>query len=179
MALQTFTVAEPVWLKYLQFHFISHHGSEPICALNDVLVFGKSAAEDLEDQLSDEALLTADERLQQPDTAVDSHTAADKQHAPVDLGKLDKARAGTSESEVGADAAVKHGSAAGEASLDNATNRTSVTDVLLLAKDASDADRAQAADEHTSGGSMLWDKPTLHVGHAVYRCRTGQQCWHQ
>ncbi len=28
-----------------------------MCALNDVLVFGKSAAEDLEDQLSDEALL--------------------------------------------------------------------------------------------------------------------------
>ncbi|KAL3139820.1 hypothetical protein ABBQ38_004118 [Trebouxia sp. C0009 RCD-2024] len=55
---QVFTVAEPVWLKYIQFHFISHHGSEPICALNDVLVFGKSAAEDLEDQLSDEALLT-------------------------------------------------------------------------------------------------------------------------
>jgi len=56
--LQTFTVAEPAWLKYLQFHFLTHHGSEPMCALNDVLVFGKSAAEDLEDQLSDEALLT-------------------------------------------------------------------------------------------------------------------------
>ncbi|KAL0056086.1 hypothetical protein WJX82_007604 [Trebouxia sp. C0006] len=55
---QTFTVAEPAWLKYLQFHFLTHHGSEPMCALNDVLVFGKSAAEDLEDQLSDEALLT-------------------------------------------------------------------------------------------------------------------------
>lgn len=58
LLLQTFTVAEPAWLKYLQFHFLTHHGSEPMCALNDVLVFGKSAAEDLEDQLSDEALLT-------------------------------------------------------------------------------------------------------------------------
>ena len=53
-----FTVVKPVWLRYLQFHFISHHGSEPICALNDLLVFGKSAAQDLEDQLSDEALLS-------------------------------------------------------------------------------------------------------------------------
>jgi len=58
LVLQTFTVAEPAWLKYLQFRFLTHHGSEPMCALNDVLVFGKSAAEDLEDQLSDEALLT-------------------------------------------------------------------------------------------------------------------------
>lgn len=35
---------------------MTHHGSEPMCALNDVLVFGKSAAEDLEDQLSDNSL---------------------------------------------------------------------------------------------------------------------------
>lgn len=60
-AVQAFTVAHPVWLKYLQFHFITQYGSEPMCALNDVLVHGKSAAEDLEDQLSASALLPEDD----------------------------------------------------------------------------------------------------------------------
>ena len=42
----------PAWVKYLQLHFISHHGTEAVCALNDIHVFGKSAADDLEDQLA-------------------------------------------------------------------------------------------------------------------------------
>lgn len=50
--MQAFNVAQPVWLKYMQFHFITQYGTEPMCALNDILVHGKSAAEDLEDQLS-------------------------------------------------------------------------------------------------------------------------------
>ena len=40
------------WAKYLQLHFLSQYGTEPVCAINDIVVHGKSAAEDLEDQLS-------------------------------------------------------------------------------------------------------------------------------
>lgn len=160
VALQVFTVAEPVWLKYIQFHFISHHGSEPICALNDVLVFGKSAAEDLEDQLSEEALLTPDDHPQQPETAPHSHTTADWQHGAPDLGKLDKAVAAGSESDLGPEAAVERGRAAVEAVVDKQTvNRTSASEVLLLANSASSADRPQAA-----------------AGDALGEPRTGQQC---
>ena len=64
--LQAFTVPQPVWLKYLQFHFISHYGTEPMCALNDILVHGKSAAEDLEDQLSASSLLPEDDLQDDP-----------------------------------------------------------------------------------------------------------------
>ena len=86
LVLQTFTVAEPAWLKYLQFHFLTHHGSEPMCALNDVLVFGKSAAEDLEDQLSDEALLTdaqdsADAKASEAAAAINANGNTDSQAA--------------------------------------------------------------------------------------------------
>lgn len=160
--LQTFTVAEPVWLKYLQFHFISHHGSEPICALNDVLVFGKSAAEDLEDQLSDEALLTAEGRPGQPGTALDSHMAADRHQRPVEPGQLDKvAAAGGYKPESAPEEAVKPSNTAVEASVNEITNTTSASDIVLLAKGASDANRLQNAAEHTLGGP-----------------RTGQQCKH-
>lgn len=90
LSLQTFRVAEPAWLKYLQFHFLTHHGSEPICALNDVLVFGKSAAEDLEDQLNDEALLTEAEdsedskAAEQPSKATNTDSTSD-----VPAGQID------------------------------------------------------------------------------------------
>lgn len=39
---------------------LSHHGAEAVCALNDLCVFGKSAAEDLEDQLSSEPNIEED-----------------------------------------------------------------------------------------------------------------------
>ena len=159
VSLQTFTVKEPVWLKYLQFHFISHHGSEPICALNDVLVFGKSAAEDLEDQLSDEALLTRDDRPQQPGTALDASAAADRQHPHLQtLGKLDKSAA---ESDTLPQEAVKHSSAAVEADVEDTRNKSSAADVLLSGKAASDATREQSASEQASAGH-----------------HTGQQCCH-
>lgn len=50
--LQVFKLESPVWLKYLQLRMLSHHGTEAVCALNDLCVYGKSAAEDLEDRLS-------------------------------------------------------------------------------------------------------------------------------
>ena len=42
----------PGWAKYVQLRLLTHYGSEPVCALNDVRVNGKSAAEDLEDRLA-------------------------------------------------------------------------------------------------------------------------------
>ena len=155
MSLQTFTVAEPVWLKYLQFHFISHHGNEPICALNDVLVFGKSAAEDLEDQLSNEALLTEDEHPQQPGTLLDAMSAADRQPPQLDpLGKLDRLAAGPAEPDLSSDAAVhlKQSNAAVEVDAGEMGNKSSVSELLLSGKATSNATREQSADEQASGG---------------------------
>ena len=52
MCVQSFQVAEPQWVKYVQLRFLSHYGAEPVCALNDVRILGKSAADDLEDRLA-------------------------------------------------------------------------------------------------------------------------------
>ena len=49
---QTFQMAQPQWVKYVQLHFLSQYGAEAVCALNDVRIFGKSAADDLEDRLA-------------------------------------------------------------------------------------------------------------------------------
>ncbi len=45
---QTFSVPAPAWVKFLQLRFLTHYGGEPVCALNELSVFGKSAVEDLE-----------------------------------------------------------------------------------------------------------------------------------
>lgn len=153
---QTFTVSEPVWLKYLQFHFISHHGSEPICALNDILVFGKSAAEDLEDQLSDEALaFTEDSRAQQPNTALDASASADRQHAQIDMpGKLEGSASGAAEPDLSSEEAVKlkHSNAAVEANAGETANKSSAWGMLMSGKAASDTIRELYAAEQASAG---------------------------
>ena len=46
--LQAFSIASPAWVKFLQLRFVTHYGNEPVCALNELSVFGKSAVEDLE-----------------------------------------------------------------------------------------------------------------------------------
>ena len=58
--LQVFRVKPPAWVKYLQLRLLSHHGAEAVCALNDLCVYGKSAAEDLEDRLSSDPDLDND-----------------------------------------------------------------------------------------------------------------------
>jgi hypothetical protein len=45
---QTFSIPAPAWVKFLQLRFLTHYGGEPVCALNELSVFGKSAVEDLE-----------------------------------------------------------------------------------------------------------------------------------
>lgn len=51
---QAFAVQHPAWVRYLLFRFLTHHGTEPVCALNGIAVYGKSAAEELEDHLADD-----------------------------------------------------------------------------------------------------------------------------
>ncbi|KAA6420457.1 MAG: Galactose-binding isoform 1 [Trebouxia sp. A1-2] len=140
---QTFTVAEPAWLKYLQFHFLTHHGSEPMCALNDVLVFGKSAAEDLEDQLSDEALLT------------DAHDSADAKAseaaAPISVnGNADsqaaQARIPSSAQPVAIEAKVDASSSAG---LQNPSGALPAGDVSATGEQA--PAQQQAPSNSTAG----------------------------
>lgn len=56
-------------MKYLQLHFLTHHGTEAVCALNDVRIFGKSAADDLEDQLALDPAFDASSRPSVRDAA--------------------------------------------------------------------------------------------------------------
>jgi len=60
------------WVKYLLFRFLTRHGSEPVCTVNDIAIYGKSAAEDLEDRL----------RLDEAEDAEEADKAA--QAAPQD-----------------------------------------------------------------------------------------------
>ena len=50
--LSAFLCRQPTWCKFLLLRWINQHGTEPVCALNDLRVYGKSAAEDLEDRLA-------------------------------------------------------------------------------------------------------------------------------
>lgn len=53
---QSFKVQSPRWVRYLLIRFLTHHGSESVCAINGLAVYGTSAAEELEAQLADEGL---------------------------------------------------------------------------------------------------------------------------
>ncbi|CAL8467008.1 g6544 [Coccomyxa elongata] len=96
---QAFHAEQPIWAKYLQLRLLTHYGSEPVCALNDVRVYGKSAVEDLEDRLALEAASDTDEEqqevgqeLQQQEAAgADIHPAPQlqPQSEPVPAGKED------------------------------------------------------------------------------------------
>ena len=98
---QAFHAEQPIWAKYLQLRFLTHYGSEPVCALNDVRVYGKSAVEDLEDRLALEAASDTDEEqeggreLQQQEAAsAETHAAPQLQPhnpEPVPAGKEDAA----------------------------------------------------------------------------------------
>lgn len=146
--LQTFTVSEPVWLKYLQFHFTSHHGSEPICALNDILVFGKSAAEDLEDQLSDEALLTADEQSQHK--AAEPEAPSDRQGVHVDtMSKSTAARPGP---QAASQAAVGEKNTTREPVGGPEGNSSNVSDTLPSGSVSPQSNLQQTATEPILGG---------------------------
>lgn len=49
-----FALERPRWVRYLLLRFLTQHGPEPVCAVNGVNVYGKSAVEELEDQLATE-----------------------------------------------------------------------------------------------------------------------------
>eukprot|EP00887_Chlorella_sp_A99_P002880 scaffold6.g2880.t1 len=51
---QMFAIEQPVWVRFVLLRFLSHYGSEPVCAVNALSLFGKSAAEELEDALAAE-----------------------------------------------------------------------------------------------------------------------------
>lgn len=54
---QEFSVDNPPWVRFMLFRFLSHYGNEPVCAVNGISVYGKSAAEELEAQLAEEGAL--------------------------------------------------------------------------------------------------------------------------
>lgn len=69
------------WAKYLQIRFLSQYGSEPVCAVNDIVVHGKSAAQDLEDQLA----AGDDAASHLPPPAADDRPAAEPAAAALPL----------------------------------------------------------------------------------------------
>lgn len=70
--MQAFKLRQASWLKYLQIRQLSHHGAEAVCALNDICVYGKSASEDLEDRLAQEAAAEGDPEADEAlETAID------------------------------------------------------------------------------------------------------------
>ena len=77
--MQAFHIDPPRWAKYVQLRLITHYGSEPVCALNDVRVYGKSAAEDLEDRLAMEAAAD-DEAAAQDECSLDERDAQESSH---------------------------------------------------------------------------------------------------
>lgn len=54
---QTFVVESPRWVRYLLMTFVTHYGSETVCAINGLAVYGTSAAEELEAQLAEDELV--------------------------------------------------------------------------------------------------------------------------
>lgn len=48
---QAFQLPEPEWVRYVAIRFLSQHTNELICAVSEVGVYGKTATQDLEDQL--------------------------------------------------------------------------------------------------------------------------------
>lgn len=49
---QAFNVDNSRWVRYLLIRFLTHHGTESVCAINEISVYGTSAAEELEAQLA-------------------------------------------------------------------------------------------------------------------------------
>ncbi len=62
---QEFQVQHPRWVRYLLVRFLTHHGSESVCAINELGVYGTSAAEELEAQLAqDEFMFDSETNVQ-------------------------------------------------------------------------------------------------------------------
>lgn len=92
---QAFQLVEPEWVRYVAIRFLSQHTNELICAVSEVGVYGKTATQDLEDQLissngdteeqAAEAVPTKDGTLDTASTEVDAAADAVAKHvASVD-----------------------------------------------------------------------------------------------
>lgn len=64
---QEFHVQHPRWVRYLLVRFLTHHGSESVCAINELGVYGTSAAEELEAQLAQDEFMFDSETKVSPD----------------------------------------------------------------------------------------------------------------
>ncbi|KAI3436711.1 hypothetical protein D9Q98_006126 [Chlorella vulgaris] len=119
---QLFTVERPLWARYLLLRFVSQHGPEAICALNGISLFGKSAVEELEDQLasaSEEGLdlrlpLEIEAEQQQAEAAAAAAAAAPTAAAAASTTGLASEQLRASPSDGDAETAAS-GGAAGDA----------------------------------------------------------------
>lgn len=95
--MQAFGVDPPGWAKYVQLRLLTHYGSEPVCALNDVRVYGKSAAEDLEDRLALEAASDDEEAMEAASS--EENAAAGEECSTDEAAEQQGAAAGVSPEE--------------------------------------------------------------------------------
>lgn len=54
---QSFDIDNSRWVRYLLIRFLTHYGTENVCAINEIAVYGTSAAEELEAQLAHDELV--------------------------------------------------------------------------------------------------------------------------
>ena len=124
---------------------MTHYGNEPMCALNDVLVFGKSAAEDLEDQLSDTALLPDDPPPTTPksDPSIPSKPGPQPEAhtSPEPEGQQQQASTGQSSRPLAAAAQQSHGVTAVKTDLGH-LNSSDTTALLNVSGDADQQSRS-------------------------------------
>lgn len=102
---------QPAWAKYLQLRFLTHYGNEPVCAVNDVRVYGKSAAEDLEDRLALEAASDSEEEDQEVQQELPAEAEPEETPAVEPPSKRETSISESSQSDETAEGAVDADSA--------------------------------------------------------------------
>ena len=142
MPIQVFKIASPAWVKYLQLHILSHHGTEAVCALNDIRVYGKSAADDLEDQLAMDSVVPAKSPPPEPSS-----------HAPISQPpalplEVTLPATATADSDPGS---AVDGLKLSSSSVDDAAGSASSPPKPPVAVPGSPAGRAQEASQPASG----------------------------
>lgn len=80
---QAFQLPEPEWVRYVAIRFLSQHTNELICAVSEVGVYGKTATQDLEDQLISSNGAAGDSAPPDRDAAKDG-TSAEADGASAD-----------------------------------------------------------------------------------------------
>jgi hypothetical protein len=153
---QSFKVQSPGWVRYLLIRFLTHHGSESVCAINGLAVYGTSAAEELEAQLADDGLaLGLGEPAANNGVLGTEDEPENKEVAPVAAGTNDSQATGSDASmhQIKKNAIKKTGGS-------NTTSSANWTEVI---GDASDAALAQKEGKGSAFSNRTTADSEAHV----------------